>query len=79
MFWRHLPFRIVIIEKKLSLDFQRIIEIHKKMVNLIDFDNTDDEDDFSDLMPTNGRRSTALSFTDDPGTILLSRIFGNFW
>ena len=48
------------------------------MVNLIDFDNTDDEDDFSDLMPTNGRRSTALSFTDDPGTIKLSRIFEQF-
>ena len=48
------------------------------MVNLIDFDSTDDDEDFTDLMPTNGRRSTALSFTDDPGTILLSQILGNF-
>ena len=55
---------------------QRIIENSSKMVNLIDFD--DDEDDFSDLMPTTGRRSTALSFTDDPGTIRLFQIFGPF-
>ena len=46
------------------------------MVNLIDFD--DDEDDFSDLMPTTGRRSTALSFTDDPGIIRLFYFFGPF-
>ena len=42
------------------------------MVNFVEFDKSDDEDDFSDLIPTTGRRSTALSFTDDPGTFKLS-------
>ena len=41
------------------------------MVNFVEFDKSDDEDDFSEFMPTTGRRSTALSFTDDPGTIKL--------
>ena len=41
------------------------------MVNFVDFDKSDDEDDFSEFMPTTGRRSTALSFTDDPGTFKL--------
>ena len=47
------------------------------MVNFVEFDKSDDEDDFSEFMPTTGRRSTALSFTDDPGTFKL-RFFYEF-
>ena len=48
------------------------------MVNFVEFDKSDDEDDFSDLIPTTGRRSTALSFTDDPGTYQICLFYVNF-
>ena len=48
------------------------------MVNFVEFDKSDDEDDFSDLIPTTGRRSTALSFTDDPGTYQIRLFYVNF-
>ena len=49
------------------------------MVNFVEFDKSDDDDDFSDLIPTTGRRSTALSFTDDPGTYQIRLFYVNFY